>query len=211
MAGMEKNRGFVDSFWTFSKGGIEPGSMFVFEGVEIFFCQNFCHVVAVIIHALAEGWHLLCNVAAIRSCPARDTRNEQVPSGFFGMILRCDRKFDVNFTPSPMSMYTFILLIPEVFFCARNFRDFLFTSKHGRPMVLCTLNQEKPVNPLARFRVGDRVTARVPMKISHEGRGYFNEVCARWKSPLKIFRVWEAEAVVISDFRRKLTGPDPPL
>ena len=42
-------------------------------------------------------------------------------------------------------------------------------------MVLCTLNQEKPVNPLARFRVGDRVTARVPMKISHEGRGYFNE------------------------------------
>ena len=52
-----------------------------------------------------------------------------------------------DFRRGPMSMYTFILLIPEVFFCARNFRDFLFTSKHGRPMVLFTLNQEKPVNP----------------------------------------------------------------
>eukprot|EP00434_Breviolum_minutum_P030754 symbB.v1.2.027200.t1/scaffold2716.1/size72468/7 len=33
--------------------------------------------------------------------------------------------------------------------------------------------QETP--EMSRFRVGDRVTARVPMKISHEGRGYFNE------------------------------------
>lgn len=28
---------------------------------------------------------------------------------------------------------------------------------------------------MSRFRVGDRVRARVPMKISHRGRGYFNE------------------------------------
>ncbi|CAJ1462101.1 unnamed protein product, partial [Effrenium voratum] len=28
---------------------------------------------------------------------------------------------------------------------------------------------------MSRFRVGDRVRARVPMKISNEGRGYFNE------------------------------------
>ena len=92
-----------------------------------------------------------------------------------GMILRCDRKFDVNFTPTPM--YTFILLIPEVFFCARNFCEFLFPSKHGRPW-FCAHSTRQPVKPLARFRVGDRVTARVPMKISHEGRGYFNEVSA---------------------------------
>ncbi len=37
----------------------------------------------------------------------------------------------------------------------------------------------------ARFRVGDRVTARVPMKITHEGRGYFNEVKLKiaWMKP----------------------------
>ena len=28
---------------------------------------------------------------------------------------------------------------------------------------------------VSRFRVGDRVRASVPMKISHKGRGYFNE------------------------------------
>eukprot|EP00913_Durusdinium_trenchii_P000264 g239.t1 len=33
--------------------------------------------------------------------------------------------------------------------------------------------QETP--EMSRFRVGDRVRARVPMKISHRGRGYFNE------------------------------------
>lgn len=33
--------------------------------------------------------------------------------------------------------------------------------------------QETP--EMSRFRVGDRVKARVPMRISHHGRGYFNE------------------------------------
>eukprot|EP00438_Fugacium_kawagutii_P017311 Skav218197 [mRNA] locus=scaffold2232:3458:9965:- [translate_table: standard] len=54
---------------------------------------------------------------------------------------------------------------------------FFFGSPVEKTFAMLKPSEAAPqVTPeMSKFRVGDRVVARVPMRISHHGRGYFNE------------------------------------